>query len=148
MQGKAIVFHQEARQLLLRGVNTLAEAVKVTLGPAGRTVIVEHEGHLPTVANSGVIVANSVDAPDPFEKMGVQLLRDVAARTSEVAGDGTTTASTLEQAIIVESRCRVRRLFPNPLPFARRRGHLFTTDTRARHCHEITHAAHPWKNPS
>ncbi len=102
MQGKAIVFHQEARQLLVNGVNTLAEAVKVTLGPAGRNVIVEREGHLPTVANSGVIVANSIDVPDPFEEMGAQLLREVATRTSEVAGDGTTTATTLAQAIIVE----------------------------------------------
>lgn len=102
MRGKALVFHQEARQLLVNGVTTLAEAVKVTLGPAGRNVIVERRGGPPIVANSGVIVANSIDVPGPFEEMGAQLLREVATRTSEVAGDGTTTATTLAQAIIVE----------------------------------------------
>lgn len=102
MQGKALVFHQDARQLLVKGVNTLAEAVKVTLGPAGRNVVVERADGPPLVANSGVIVANAVDVPGPFEEMGAQLLREVATKTSEVAGDGTTTATTLAQAIIVE----------------------------------------------
>ena len=102
MHGKTLVFHQDARQLLVNGVNALAEAVKVTLGPGGRNVIVERPDTLPLVANSGVIVANSIDVPDPFEEMGARLLREVATKTSEVAGDGTTTATTLAQAIIVE----------------------------------------------
>jgi chaperonin GroEL len=99
---KTLVFHQDARQLLLNGVNALAEAVKVTLGPGGRNVIVERAPGAPLVANSGVVVAGSVDLPDPYEEMGAQLLREVATRTSEVAGDGTTTATTLAQAIVVE----------------------------------------------
>lgn len=102
MPAKALVFHQDARQLLMRGVNALAQAVKVTLGPSGRNVIVERPDAAPLVANSGVIVANHIDLTDPFEEMGARLLREVATKTSEVAGDGTTTATTLAQAIIVE----------------------------------------------
>jgi chaperonin GroEL len=100
--GKTLVFHQEARQRLLDGVNALAEAVKVTLGPGGRNVIVERRDDTPLIANSGVVVAGSVAVPDAFEEMGVRLLREVATRTSELAGDGTTTATTLAQAIMVE----------------------------------------------
>ena len=102
MTAKALIYHQDARHLLLRGVNALAEAVKVTLGPGGRNVIVERPDAAPLVANSGVIVANHIDLTDPFEEMGARLLREVATKTSEVAGDGTTTATTLAQAIIVE----------------------------------------------
>lgn len=102
MSAKSLVFHQDARQRLLKGVNAIAEAVKVTLGPGGRNVIVERPDAEPLVANSGVIVAGAVDLPDPFEEMGARLLREVATRTSEVAGDGTTTATTLAQAIVVE----------------------------------------------
>ena len=102
MSNETLVFHHDARQLLLNGVNTLAEAVKVTLGPGGRNVIVERPSGGPLVANSGVIVAGSVDLTDPYAEMGAQLLREVATRTSEVAGDGTTTATTLAQAIVVE----------------------------------------------
>lgn len=102
MTAKALIYHQDARHLLVRGVNALAEAVKVTLGPGGRNVIVERPDAAPLVANSGVIVANHIDLTDPFEEMGARLLREVATKTSEVAGDGTTTATTLAQAIIVE----------------------------------------------
>ena len=102
MTGKTLVFHQAARQRLLDGVNAIAEAVKVTLGPGGRNVIVERSGDTPLIANSGVVVAGSVAVPDSFEEMGVRLLREVATRTSELAGDGTTTATTLAQAIMVE----------------------------------------------
>ncbi|WP_233856776.1 chaperonin GroEL [Paraburkholderia sp. HD33-4] len=102
MSNETLVFHHDARQLLLNGVNALAEAVKVTLGPGGRNVIVERPSGVPLVANSGVIVAGSVDLTDPYAEMGAQLLREVATRTSEVAGDGTTTATTLAQAIVVE----------------------------------------------
>ncbi|MGG1943402.1 chaperonin GroEL [Trinickia sp. NRRL B-1857] len=102
MTAKVLIYHQDARHLLVRGVNALAEAVKVTLGPGGRNVIVERPDAAPLVANSGVIVANHIDLTDPFEEMGACLLREVATKTSEVAGDGTTTATTLAQAIIVE----------------------------------------------
>lgn len=80
MSHRTLVFHQDARQLLLNGVNALAEAVKVTLGPGGRNVIVEREAGAPLVANSGVVVAGSVDLSDPYEEMGAQLLREVPQR--------------------------------------------------------------------
>jgi chaperonin GroEL len=102
VSNETLVFHHDARQLLLKGVNALAEAVKVTLGPGGRNVIVERRPGAPLVANSGVVVAGAVDLTDPYEEMGAQLLREVATRTSEVAGDGTTTAATRAQAIVVE----------------------------------------------
>ncbi|MFC0397328.1 chaperonin GroEL [Paraburkholderia rhizosphaerae] len=106
MTARNLVFHQDARQLLLNGVNALAEAVKVTLGPGGRNVIVEKPDQAPLVANSGVIVAGAVDLTEPFAEMGARLLREVATRTSEIAGDGTTTATTLAQAIMIEgNRC-------------------------------------------
>jgi chaperonin GroEL len=100
VSARNLVFHQDARQLLLNGVNALAEAVKVTLGPGGRNVIVEKPDAAPLVANSGVVVAGAVDLTDPFAEMGARLLREVATRTSEVAGDGTTTATTLAQAFM------------------------------------------------
>ncbi|MFM0326504.1 chaperonin GroEL [Caballeronia glebae] len=102
MTAKSLVFHQSARHLLLNGVNALAEAVKVTLGPGGRNVILQREGGPPIVANSGVVVANAIELVDPFEEMGARLLREVATKTSEVAGDGTTTATTLAQAMVTE----------------------------------------------
>src|SRR5215471_17297573 len=102
MTAKSLVFHQSARHLLLNGVNALAEAVKVTLGPGGRNVILQRNGGAPIVANSGVVVANAIELADPFEEMGARLLREVATKTSEVAGDGTTTATTLAQAMVVE----------------------------------------------
>lgn len=102
VSAKMLVFREDARHLLLGGVNALAEAVKVTLGPGGRNVIVERADAPPLVANSGVVVAGSVDLTNPFEEMGARLLREVATRTSEVAGDGTTTATTLAQAIMSE----------------------------------------------
>jgi len=102
MSARSLVFHQDARHLLLNGVNALAEAVKVTLGPGGRNVIVERAEGPPLIANSGVVVARSIELPDHFEAMGAQLLREVATKTSEIAGDGTTTATTLAQAMMIE----------------------------------------------
>ncbi|XUW90482.1 chaperonin GroEL [Burkholderia sp. M6-3] len=102
MSPKSLVFHHTARRLLLNGVNALAEAVKVTLGPGGRNVIVERPEEVPLIANSGVVVARSIELQDRFEAMGAQLLREVATKTSEIAGDGTTTATTLAQAMMVE----------------------------------------------
>ena len=84
------------------GVNTLANAVKVTLGPKGRNVLLQQSYGAPVIANSGVVVAKAIELPDPFENMGAQLVREVAAKTSEVAGDGTTTATVLAQAIVNE----------------------------------------------
>jgi chaperonin GroEL (HSP60 family) len=102
MPGKQLLFGDEARDKIRRGVQTLADAVMVTLGPRGRTVILEREMGSPQIVNSGVVVARSVELEDPFENMGAQLLREVAARTSEMAGDGTTTATVLAHRMIHE----------------------------------------------
>jgi chaperonin GroEL len=104
MPAKELLFHEAAREKIRRGVDTLAEAVKVTLGPRGRTVILEREFGTPQIVNSGVLVAKSVELEDRFENMGAQLLREVAARTSEMAGDGTTTATVLAHAMIHEGQ--------------------------------------------
>ena len=104
MPAKELLFHEAAREKIRRGVDTLAEAVKVTLGPRGRTVILEREFGSPQIVNSGVLVAKSVELEDRFENMGAQLLREVAARTSEMAGDGTTTATVLAHAMIHEGQ--------------------------------------------
>jgi chaperonin GroEL len=104
MPAKQLLFHDDARERIRRGASRLAEAVKVTLGPRGRTVILEREFGPPQIVNSGVLVARSVELEDPFENMGAQLLREVAARTSEQAGDGTTTATVLAHAMIEEGQ--------------------------------------------
>ncbi len=104
MAAKQLLFHEAARDKIRRGVDALAEAVKVTLGPRGRTVILERDFGPPQIVNSGVLVAKSVELEDAFENMGAQLLREVAARTSEMAGDGTTTATVLAHAMIREGQ--------------------------------------------
>ncbi len=102
MPVKQLLFRDEARAKIRRGVDTLAEAVSVTLGPRGRTVILDREFGAPQIVNSGVLVAKSIELEDRFENMGAQMLREVAARTSEKAGDGTTTATVLAHAMIEE----------------------------------------------
>ncbi len=102
MKAKQLIFHDAAREKIRRGVDALAEAVKVTLGPRGRTVILERDFGPPQIVNSGVLVAKSIELEDRFENMGAQLLREVAARTSEMAGDGTTTATVLAHGMIQE----------------------------------------------
>jgi chaperonin GroEL len=102
MNPKKLLFRDAAREKVWRGVDALAEAVKVTLGPRGRTVILEREFGSPQIVNSGVLVAKSIELEDRFENMGAQLLREVAARTSEMAGDGTTTATVLAHGMIQE----------------------------------------------
>ena len=102
MTGKLIVFSDDARQKVCAGLNRLADAVKVTLGPRGRTVVLGRPYGGPTVINSGVAVAREVELDDPIENLGARMLREVAARTSELAGDGTTTATVLAQAMVNE----------------------------------------------
>ena len=102
MAAKQLLFGEPAHARLLKGMNILADAVRVTLGPKARTVVLEKAWGAPTVINSGVIVAKEVELADPFENMGAQMVREVAARTSEVAGDGTTTATLLAAAIVNE----------------------------------------------
>jgi chaperonin GroEL len=102
MAAKQLLFGDEARARIRRGVDALADAVRVTLGPRGRTVILDREFGAPQIVNSGVLVAKSIELEDRFENMGAQMLREVAARTSEKAGDGTTTATVLAHAMIDE----------------------------------------------
>src|SRR5438094_6904302 len=99
---KQIVHGEESRQAILRGVNLLADAVKVTLGPKGRNVVLDKKFGSPTITKDGVTVAKEIDLKDPLENMGAQMVREVASKTSDIAGDGTTTATVLAQAIYRE----------------------------------------------
>ena len=99
---KEILFNEEARRALGRGVDQLANAVKVTLGPKGRNVVLDKKFGSPTITNDGVTIARDIELPDPFENMGAQLVKEVATKTNDVAGDGTTTATVLAQAMIQE----------------------------------------------
>jgi len=102
MTAKKLLFREEARDKIRRGIDVLADAVKVTLGPRGRTVVLDREFGAPQIVNSGVVVAKAIELEDRFENMGAQLLREVASRTSEMAGDGTTTATVLAHALVQE----------------------------------------------
>jgi chaperonin GroEL len=102
MAAKQVLYHEEARQALLRGVNQLADAVKVTLGPKGRNVVLEKKFGSPTITKDGVTVAKEIDVKDPIENLGARMVREVASKTSDIAGDGTTTATVLAQAMLRE----------------------------------------------
>src|SRR6185295_5259653 len=102
MAAKMIAFDQEARQAMQRGVAKLARAVKVTLGPKGRNVIIQKSFGSPTVTKDGVTVAKEIELPDHYENMGARMVKEVASKTSDVAGDGTTTATVLAEAIFNE----------------------------------------------
>src|SRR2546425_6801050 len=99
---KQITHGEQGRAAILRGVNQLADAVKITLGPKGRNVVLGKSYGSPTITKDGVTVAKEIDLKDPMENMGAQMVREVASRTSDVAGDGTTTATVLAQAIYRE----------------------------------------------
>src|SRR5882762_5742487 len=100
MAAKQLEFNTEARARLKRGVDQLAEAVKVTLGPKGRNVVIDKKFGSPTVTKDGVTVAKEIELDDPIENMGAQMVKEVASKTADVAGDGTTTATVLAQAMI------------------------------------------------
>src|SRR5205809_4416647 len=99
---KQIIYGEHSRQAVLRGINQLADAVQVTLGPKGRNVILDRKFGSPTITKDGVTVAKEIDLKDPVENMGAQMVREVASKTSDTAGDGTTTATVLAQAIYRE----------------------------------------------
>src|SRR5213075_3371492 len=99
---KQIVHGEHSRQAILRGINTLADAVKVTLGPKGRNVVLDKKFGSPLITKDGVTVAKEIDLKDPMENLGARMVREVASKTSDVAGDGTTTATVLAQAIYRE----------------------------------------------
>jgi len=102
MAAKEVKFHESARHKIVAGVNILADAVKVTLGPKGRNVVLERSFGAPTVTKDGVSVAKEIELKDKFENMGAQMVKEVASKTSDIAGDGTTTATVLAQAIVKE----------------------------------------------
>jgi chaperonin GroEL len=104
---KVLCYHEEARRYLETGVNKLADAVKVTLGPKGRNVVLEKMAGAPMITNDGVSIAQEIHLPDPFENMGAHLVREVASQTSDVVGDGTTTATVLAQAMVREGMARI-----------------------------------------
>src|SRR5271156_6354255 len=116
---KQILHGEESRQAILRGVNTLADAVKATLGPKGRNVVIEKKFGSPTITKDGVTVAKEIELKDPMENVGAQLVREVASKTSDVAGDGTTTATVLAQAIFREG---VKTVAAGANPTALKRG--------------------------
>ena len=99
---KQITYGEQSRQAILRGVNQLADAVKVTLGPKGRNVVLDKKFGSPLITKDGVTVAKEIDLGDRFQNMGAQMVREVATKTSDLAGDGTTTATVLAQAIVRE----------------------------------------------
>src|SRR6476660_2882393 len=99
---KQIIYHEQARAALLSGVNQLEDAVKVTLGPKGRNVVLDKKFGSPTITKDGVTVAKEIELKDPLENLGAKMVREVASKTSDVAGDGTTTATVLAQAIYRE----------------------------------------------
>ena len=118
MSAKDIVFSEKARASVLRGVNQLADAVKVTLGPKGRNVVINKSFGSPLVTKDGVTVAKEIELEDKLENMGAQMVKEVASKTSDVAGDGTTTATVLAQAIYREG-VRLVSVGNNPMELKR-----------------------------
>ena len=116
---KQIVHGEESRQSILRGVNVLADAVKVTLGPKGRNVVIEKKFGSPLITKDGVTVAKEIELKDTLENMGAQMVKEVASKTSDIAGDGTTTATVLAQAIFREG---VKTVAAGANPMALKRG--------------------------
>src|SRR5213079_364035 len=119
MAAKLVKFGQDAREKILRGVSVLADAVTVTLGPRGRNVVLEKSFGAPTVTKDGVTVAKEIDLGDRFQNMGAQMVREVATKTSDIAGDGTTTATVLSAAIYSEG---MRLVAAGHNPMALKRG--------------------------
>jgi chaperonin GroEL len=116
---KLIAFHEEARRGLERGMNVLADAVKVTLGPKGRNVVLEKKWGAPTITNDGVSIAKEIELEDPYEKIGAELVKEVAKKTDDVAGDGTTTATVIAQAMVREG---LRNVAAGANPMSLKRG--------------------------
>src|SRR5436190_1449816 len=116
---KMIAFDEEARRGLERGMNVLADAVRVTLGPKGRNVVLEKKWGAPTITNDGVSIAKEIELDDPYEKIGAELVKEVAKKTDDVAGDGTTTATVLAQALVKEG---LRNVAAGANPMALKRG--------------------------
>src|SRR3989440_1444350 len=119
MAVKQLAFQEEARRSMERGMDILANAVKITLGPKGRNVVLEKKWGAPTITNDGVSIAKEIDLPDPYERLGAELVKEVAKKTDDVAGDGTTTATVLAQALVREG---LRNVAAGADPIALKRG--------------------------
>ena len=119
MAAKQLLFDEAARQALLKGVNKLAKAVIATLGPKGRNVVLDKKYGSPTVTKDGVTVAKEIELDEPYHNMGAQMVREVASKTSDVAGDGTTTATVLAEAIFREG---IKNVTAGAAPMAIKRG--------------------------
>src|ERR1051326_8135005 len=116
---KILEFDEDARRSLERGVDKLADAVKVTLGPRGRNVVIDKKWGAPTITNDGVTVAKEVELENPYENLGAQLAKEVATKTNDIAGDGTTTATVLAQAMVREG---IRNVAAGASPLSLKRG--------------------------
>src|SRR6186713_1437076 len=116
---KILEFDEDARRSLERGVNALADAVRVTLGPKGRNVVIDKKWGAPTITNDGVTIAREIELEDPYENLGAQLAKEVATKTNDVAGDGTTTATVLAQAMVKEG---LRNVAAGASPVGLKRG--------------------------
>ena len=123
---KQLKFGDDARRALEKGLNTLADTVKITLGPKGRNVVLDKKYGAPTITNDGVTIAKEIDLEDPFENMGAQLIKEVATKTNDIAGDGTTTATLLAQAIVREG---LKNLAAGANPMGLKRGIEKATET-------------------
>src|SRR5512146_2441306 len=119
MAPKLIAYDEDARRALERGMDMLANAVKITLGPKGRNVVLEKKWGAPTITNDGVSIAKEIELEDPYEKIGAELVKEVAKKTDDVAGDGTTTATVLAQALVREG---LRNVAAGANPMALKRG--------------------------
>ena len=139
MAAKDVKFHDSARARMVAGVNILADAVKVTLGPKGRNVVLERSFGAPTVTKDGVSVAKEIELKDKFENMGAQMVKEVASKTSDVAGDGTTTATVLAQAIVQEG---MKYVAAGMNPMDLKRGIDKAVDRRRRRAEEDLQALH------
>ena len=116
---KILEFDESARRSLERGVNALADAVRVTIGPKGRNVVIDKKWGAPTITNDGVTIAREIELENPYENLGAQLAKEVATKTNDVAGDGTTTATVLAQAMVTEG---LKQVAAGAAPMAIKRG--------------------------
>ena len=132
---KKLIFGAEARAALQTGVDMLADTVKITLGPKGRNVVLEKKFATPLITNDGVTIAKEIELPEGFENVGAQLIRVVATKTNDVAGDGTTTATVLAQAIIREG---LKNLAAGANPMVLRRGIAKATEAAVKEIREIS----------
>ena len=132
---KQFKYGEEARKALEAGVNTLANTVKLTLGPKGRNVVLDKKYGAPLITNDGVTIAKEIELPDAFENMGAQLIKEVSIKTNDVAGDGTTTAAVLAQAIIREG---LKNVAAGANPMVLRKGIALATEVAAEELKKIS----------